>query len=99
MRLSLAAKVMGKSRAYAYRKLRQYAVFSEGPNPRLEVDSARVFKLIANERLGELPILPEARTIIEKLESIDAGQEKLYEVIGAMRTALIKVAGRQGVAV
>lgn len=97
MRLSLAAKLMGCSRSQAYRRLRQYAVFSDGPGTRLEVDSARVYKFIANERVGKDPMVPELAAILEKLSALDQGNESLVAAAGRTQRLLAKLAARMGI--
>ena len=84
IRLAAAAKIMGCSRASAYRRLRQFAVYSDGPKSPLEVDSARVFKLIAADRLGELPIVPELQNIHEMLEAQNSVLERLTRGVVAL---------------
>ena len=84
IRLSAAAKILGCSRASAYRRLRQFAVYSDGPKSPLEVDSARVFKLLANDRLGELPIVPELQNIHEMLEAQTNALERLARGVFAL---------------
>lgn len=96
MRISTAAKMMGVSRSQAYRRLRQYAVFSDGPGSRLEIDSARVFKLIANERLGEQPMMPELRRINEKLDDADANFEGLAKHLGEALRMVRRIAQKVG---
>jgi len=84
IRLAAAAKMLGCSRASAYRRLRQFAVFSDGPRSPLEVDSARVFKLIANDRLGELPIVPELQSINDAIEAQNQVLERLTRGVFAL---------------
>jgi hypothetical protein len=97
MRLSLAAKLMGCSRTQAYRRLRQYAVFSDGPGSRLEVDSARVYKFIANERIGKDPMVPELAAILEKLTALDEANENVAAAAGRTQKLLVKIATRMGI--
>lgn len=84
IRLAAAPAIMGCSRASAYRRLRQFAVFSDGPGSPLEVDSARVFKLLASDRLGELPIVPELQNIHETLEAQNDVLERLVKGVVAL---------------
>ena len=96
IRIAAAAKMMGVSRAQAYRRLRQYAVFSDGPGSRLEIDSARVYKLIANERLGEQPMMPELRRINEKLDESDDNFEGLAKHLGETLRVVRRIAQKLG---
>ncbi len=89
--------MMGVSRAAGYRRLRQYAVFSDGPGSPLEIDSARVYKLIANERLGEQPMMPELRRINEKLDDADANFEGLAKHLGETLRTVRRIATKLGV--
>jgi len=84
IRLAAAAKIMGCSRRTAYRRLRQFAVFSDGSKGRLEVDSARVFKIIANDRYGELPIIPELQGIGDELQGLKLVLERLFRGVHAI---------------
>lgn len=84
IRLATAAKILGCSRASVYRRLRQYAVYSDGPKSPLEIDSSRVFKLLANDRLGELPIVPELQNIHDMLEAQNEVLERLARGVAAL---------------
>lgn len=84
IRLAAAPAMMGCSRASAYRRLRQFAVFSDGPGSPLEVDSARVFKLLAVDRMGELPIIPELQRIHETLEAQTEALDRLANGVAAL---------------